>query len=112
RIMTDVLDFARPLQVEPSPVDVAALVWDAAGAILDGWEGAHAPPAPGPGAGTIVTAGERLRGVLANLLQNAREAVRAVGRTDAVDSIELGGRRTQGGRLPPRGAGKGGGGPA
>jgi two-component system, NtrC family, sensor histidine kinase HydH len=99
RIMTDVLDFARPLQVEPSPVDVAALVWDAAGAILDGWEGPHVRLALDPDAGTIVTDGERLRGVLANLLQNAREAVRAVGRTDAVDSIELGGRRTRGGRL-------------
>jgi two-component system sensor histidine kinase HydH len=99
RIMTDVLDFARPLQVERSPVDVAALVWDAARAILDGWEGPHVRLALDPEVGTIVTDGERLQGVLANLLQNARGAVRAAGRCDEVDSIELGGRRTRDGRL-------------
>jgi signal transduction histidine kinase len=97
RIMTDVLDFARQLPVEHSPVDVAALVWDAAGAILDGWEGPHVRLALDPEVGTIVTDGERLHAVLANLLQNAREAVRAAGRCDTVDSIELGGRRTRDG---------------
>ncbi len=99
RIMSDVLDFARPLQVQRSPVNVAALVWDAAGAILDGWEGPHVRLALDPEVGTIVTDGERLHGVLANLLQNAREAVRAAGRCDAVDSIELGGRRIRDARL-------------
>ena len=99
RIMTDVLDFARPLQVARSPVDVAALAWDAAGAILDGWEGPHVRLALDPDVGTIVTDGERLHAVLANLLQNAREAVRAAGRCDAVDSIELGGRRIRDGGL-------------
>jgi two-component system sensor histidine kinase HydH len=99
RIMTDVLDFARPLRVELARVDVAALVWDAAGAILDGWEGPHLRLALEAEMGAIVTDGERLRGVLANLLENAREAVRAAGRTAGVDGIEVGGRRVARGRL-------------
>jgi two-component system sensor histidine kinase PilS (NtrC family) len=99
RIVSDVLDFARPLRVELAPVDVAALVWDAAGAILDGWEGPHVRLALEPGIGTIVTDAERLRGVLANLLENAREAVRAAGRSAGVDGIEVGGRRVAGCRL-------------
>jgi signal transduction histidine kinase len=51
---------------------VAALIRDAAGAILDGGEEPRVRLALEPGVGTIVTDGERLRGVLANLLENAR----------------------------------------
>jgi signal transduction histidine kinase len=97
RIVSDVLDFARPLRVDPAPVDVAALIWDAAGAILAGGEEPRVRLALEPGLGTIVTDGERLRGVLANLLQNARDAVRAAGR--AGHDIEIGGRRVDGGRV-------------
>jgi signal transduction histidine kinase len=93
RIVGDVLDFARPLRVEPAPVDVAALVRDAAG---DGEEPA-VRLALEPGVGTIVTDGERLRGVLANLVENARDGVRAAGRTG--DGIEIGGRRIDPGRV-------------
>jgi len=97
RIVSDVLDFARPLRVDPAPVDVAALIWDAAGVILDGGEEPRVRLALEPGVGTIVTDGERLRGVLANLLENARDAVRAAGR--AGHGIEIGGRRIDGGRV-------------
>ena len=99
RIVGDVLDFARPLRVELAPVDVGALVWDAAGTILDGWEGPHVRIALDPDVGRIVTDAERLRGVLANLLDNAREAVRASGRNAGVDAIEIGGRRVASCRL-------------
>jgi len=96
RIVGDVLDFARPLRVEPAPVDVAALVHDAAGAVLDA-EALRVRLALDPGVGTIVTDGERLRGVLANLVENARDGARAAGRTG--DGIEIGGRRVDPGRL-------------
>jgi signal transduction histidine kinase len=99
RIVSDVLDFARPLRVALAPVDVAALVWEVAGGLFDGWEGPHVRVALAPGTGTIVTDGERVRAVLAKLLENAREGVRAAGRAGAVDSIEIGGRRTAGCRL-------------
>ena len=99
RILGDVLDFARPLRPELAPADVAALVWDAAGAILHGWEGPHLRVALEPDVGTIVTDAERLRGVLASLLENARESVRAAGRTAGVDAIEIGGRRVASCRL-------------
>src|SRR5512143_1158167 len=93
RIVADVLDFARPLRLELAPVDLAALVWDAAGAILDGWEGPHVRFDLAPDLGPIVTDAERLRGVLANLVENARQAVQAAGRAAGVDGIEVGGRR-------------------
>jgi signal transduction histidine kinase len=98
RIVSDVLDFARPLRVEPAPADVAALLRDAAGTLLGGGEEPHVRLALEPGVGTIVTDAERLRGVLANLVQNARDAVRAAGRSGGED-IEVGGRRLDAGRL-------------
>jgi two-component system sensor histidine kinase HydH len=99
RLVQDGLDFARPLRVALAPVDVAALVWDAAGSILGGWEGPHVRLALEPDLGTIVTDAERLRGVLAGLLESAREAVRAAGRAAGVDAIEIGARRAASCRL-------------
>ena len=78
RIVSEVLDFARPIRFELAPVDVNALCADAARA--------SAPEeAPGialtlaPGLPPIVTDGERLRLALVNLLTNARNAVTASG---------------------------------
>jgi two-component system sensor histidine kinase HydH len=93
RIVGDVLDLARPLRLELAPVDVASLVWDAAEGIVGGWEGPHVRLALEPDLGSILTDGERLRGVVANLLENAREAVRAAGRSTGIDGIEVGARR-------------------
>jgi signal transduction histidine kinase len=98
RTVGDVLDFARPLRLETAPVDVAALVRDAARAALDGADGLGARFALEPGTGTIVTDGERLRGVLVNLLENARHGVLAAGR-GGEDAIEIGARRLDAGRL-------------
>jgi two-component system sensor histidine kinase HydH len=99
RIVREGLEFARPVRVELAPVDVEALVWDAAGSILGGWEGPHVRLALDPDLGAIVTDASRLRGVLAKLLENAREAVRTAGRTAGVDGIQIGGRRVGGCRL-------------
>jgi signal transduction histidine kinase len=99
RFLSDVLDFAWPLYGDLTPVDVAALVWDTAGGVLDSWDGPHVRIAVEPGAGTIATDAERLRGVLARLLANARESLRAAGRTDWVDGIEIGARRVGDGRV-------------
>jgi signal transduction histidine kinase len=80
RIVSEVLDFARPIKFEREPVAINGLCEDAARA-----------SAAEPGAipvtlrlddrvGTTVTDGERLRLVLVNVLTNARHAVAA--RTD------------------------------
>jgi signal transduction histidine kinase len=78
RIVTEVLDFARPIRFELAPVDLNALCEDAVRAIsmMDG------PPLPvrvdvDRGLPEIVTDGERLRLVLVNVLTNARHAVLA-----------------------------------
>ena len=97
RLAGNVLDFTRPIRLELTPVDVAALVWDAASSILDGWEAPHVRIALEPGVGTIVTDAARLYDVLANVLANAKEALRAAGRIGAVDGIEIGGRRVDSG---------------
>jgi signal transduction histidine kinase len=99
RIVGDVLDLARPPRLELAPVDVASLVWDAAESVVGGWEGPHVRFALEPDLGTILTDGERLRGVLANVLENAREAVRTAGRSTGIDGIEIGARRVAGCRV-------------
>jgi signal transduction histidine kinase len=98
RIVGDVLDFARPLRLEPAPVDVGALVREAARAAFDGSAGPGPRLSLDPSPGTLVTDGERLRGVLVNLLQNARDGVVGVGRTGP-DAVEIGARRLAAGRV-------------
>jgi signal transduction histidine kinase len=94
RIVGDVLDFARPLRIEPAAVDVAALAHGAVQAALDGGAGVTARLAFEDSVGTIVTDAERLRAVLVNLLENARDSVLAAGRPGA-GSVEVGGRRPE-----------------
>jgi signal transduction histidine kinase/uncharacterized membrane-anchored protein YhcB (DUF1043 family) len=77
RIVTEVLDFARPVKFEFGPADVNALCADAARATL-----AEPPPLGfrlelAPDLAPVVTDGERLRLVLVNVLTNARHAVAA-----------------------------------
>lgn len=91
RVVGDVLDFARPLRVERAPVDVHALARDAARAALEGADGPGVRFALGPSAATILTDGERLRGVLVNLIANARESLAAAGRASG-EEIEIGAR--------------------
>ncbi len=77
RLVTDVLDVARPIRFDPAPADVNQVCREAAAAVAAG---------PGPavalslatGLPPLVTDAERLRMVLVNLLANARHAVAAV----------------------------------
>jgi signal transduction histidine kinase len=81
RIVTDVLDFAKPIKFDLAPADINALCRDAAraageedaGTIALSLDGSLAP---------VVTDVERLRHVLVNILTNARHAVDAQPGTD------------------------------
>jgi two-component system sensor histidine kinase HydH len=86
RIVGDVLDFARPLRLETSSVDVAAVARDAGRAVLEAGDGFALRLELDPATGSIVSDAERLRAVLVNLVENARDAVaarRAAGGTSA-----------------------------
>jgi signal transduction histidine kinase len=77
RIVTEVLDFARPIKFELAPVDLNALCEDAVRAAAT-----ESPAVPvhldlEQGLPPIVTDGERVRGALVNILTNARHAVLA-----------------------------------
>jgi signal transduction histidine kinase len=77
RLVSEVLDFARPIKFDLGPVDLNALCEDAARAA-----GAEAPSVEvhldlDPKLTPIVTDGERLRLALVNILTNARHAVLA-----------------------------------
>ena len=76
RLVTDVLDVARPIHVEPAPTDMNAVCRDAAAAAAAA-DGTRAQIALelAKTLPTIVTDGERLRTVLVNLLTNAHHAV-------------------------------------
>ncbi|HEX6975295.1 MAG TPA: histidine kinase dimerization/phospho-acceptor domain-containing protein, partial [Vicinamibacterales bacterium] len=78
-LVSEVLDFARPIKFARAPVDLNALCRDAArAASADGGTPAVTLDLASD-AGTIVTDGERLRLVLVNLLTNATHAVAALG---------------------------------
>jgi signal transduction histidine kinase len=74
-LVSEVLDFARPIKFARAPVDLNALCRDAVrAATADATGPAVALDLDGD-VGTIVTDGERLRMVLVNVLTNARHAV-------------------------------------
>ena len=77
RIVSEVLDFARPIKFDLAPADINALCADAVKA--SGPEGRPLPAtlALDPDMPEVVTDAERLRLVLVNLLTNARHAVAA-----------------------------------
>jgi signal transduction histidine kinase len=77
RIVTDVLDFARPVRLELAPADLNGVCREAAGAALDGEPGLRLQLSLDPSIPPARTDAERLRTVLVNVLVNAREAVLA-----------------------------------
>jgi signal transduction histidine kinase len=88
RIVHDVLDFARPLQLDFAPADLGRLCNEAAAAVQ-----ASEPDGPPIAVRTtpveIVTDAERLRAALINLLANARQAVATRRRSAEQDGTPL-----------------------
>jgi signal transduction histidine kinase len=84
RLVDEVLDFARPIRFELSPVGVNALCEESAAAARASGDGAPIACELDPSLGTLTTDSERLRIALVNLLVNARHAVNGNGvRADA-----------------------------
>ena len=77
RLVTDVLDVARPIRFDPTPTDINAVCRDAAAAASVSGARADVTLHLAPELPTLVTDGERLRTVLVNLLTNAQHAVEA-----------------------------------
>ncbi|MBI2220900.1 MAG: HAMP domain-containing protein [Acidobacteria bacterium] len=77
RIVSDVLDFARPIRFELAPADLNVICQDAARAVWP--EGAGQAPdiIVEPALPIVVTDAERLRHALINVLTNARHAAEA-----------------------------------
>jgi len=103
RIVGDVLDFARPLAVAAAPADIAAVCRDAAQAALEADPDIAVRFSLDPALGPWATDAERLRGVLVNLVANARDSILARGArtTDPATGaeIEIGSRRLADGRV-------------
>ena len=107
RIVSDILDFARPIKFDLAPTDLNALCTDATRAA--GVEGMPDVVLDlSPHVGTIVTDAERLRLALINILTNARHATAA--RSDGAP-VRVTTRLTEGGDvtidIADRGAGIG-----
>jgi signal transduction histidine kinase len=77
RLVEGVLDFARPIQFEFGTVDVNRVCQAAATSAMAGTHPREVFFSLDPGLSPIVTDGERLHGVLVNLLTNARNALDA-----------------------------------
>jgi signal transduction histidine kinase len=77
RLVEGVLDFARPIQFDLGTVDVNRVCQAAATSAMAGTHPREVFFSLDPGLSPIVTDGERLHGVLVNLLTNARNALDA-----------------------------------
>lgn len=90
RIVSEVLDFARPIKFDLAPADLNALAEDAvraASAAADGYAGIRLDLDPAIPA--VNTDAERLRQALVNLLGNAIQAVTARGAAGGDGAIRL-----------------------
>ena len=94
RLVNEVLDFARPIRFDLSPVSVNALCRESAEAALASGTGAAIGCDFDPALGTVTTDPERLRIALVNLLVNARHAMN--GRGEAGPPVRLATRREAG----------------
>ena len=79
RLVNEVLDFARPIHFDRSPVSLNTLCRESADAALASGPGVAVDCDLDPELGTLTTDPERLRIALVNLLVNARHAANAQG---------------------------------
>ncbi len=89
RIVSEVLDFAKPIKFDLEPVDVNALCTDAARAVLPDGNGSDIRLHLAPELPAVVSDPERLRLALVNVLANARDAVASAGRETAPEAIRV-----------------------
>ena len=101
RIVSEVLDFARPIKFEVGRVDVNELCRDAAHATAPEGGGVPIELHLETGLPEITTDGERLRSALVNVLTNARQAVSESdrARSDRLDPVRLATRRIRSDRI-------------
>jgi len=93
RVVNEVLDFARPVQLDVAPASLHAVCREAVAACQ-----AAEPDPPvtlrlEEAADAIRTDADRLRAVLVNLIANAREAVRAAERPSGEGTVTVGTHR-------------------
>jgi signal transduction histidine kinase len=101
RIVTEVLDFARPIKFELAPADVNAVCEDAARAAESAASGFPIALGLDPDLPPVKTDAERLRLALVNILTNARHAMESLVPVDGphAPAIELTTRRIGNGKM-------------
>lgn len=88
-IVSEVLDFAKPIKFELERVDVNTLCTDAARAASSDANGGGVRLHLDPALPAVVSDAERLRLALVNVLMNAREAVASAGHENLPDAIRV-----------------------
>jgi len=97
RVISGVLDIARPIRFDLAPAELGEICRDATDAACADPEAVPVSLSLPPEKAPLVTDAERLRAVLVNVLTNAQEAVRAR-QTPPAGTVNLTLRRTQPGR--------------
>jgi signal transduction histidine kinase len=88
-VVSDVLDFARPIRFSLASADLIEICRDAAQAVQAGADAVPVNVASSVSSAEVMTDAERLRGVLVNVLSNAQHAVRARANGDAPRTVRL-----------------------